>query len=170
MRMHWMALIGLWACTASVTASASPGGPPGAPMDRATREQMLQRVHTAFIVELGQILDLDTAGTLKLAERLKQFDDRRIKLRLETWEGMEALKGTGRTDAVSVARKVAQTRVEIAQLDQAELEELLKGLPSDKAAKAAAFFVEYPRRIEHMAREIHRDRTMNGPKPGGAGD
>ena len=157
--------------TTGVNVSAAPppltAAPPadgGHGPDKQQREEILKKIHTGFILELGEILELDTAGTIKLSERLQPFDAKRITLRMAAWDDMQALKklskGTGEGDPVKIGRRLAQTHVDLAQVDQAELEELLKGLSPDKAAKAALFLAEYPRRVEHMARDIIRERWM----------
>jgi hypothetical protein len=143
--------------------------PPGAP-DRATREQVLKKIHTSFILELGEMLELDTPATIKLSERLQPYDSRRIQLRMDTWDAMEQLKkiskGKAEGDPVELARKIAKNRMQLAQVDSEELEELIKGLPPDKVAKAALFLAQYPRRIERMARDILQERMRDNPGEG----
>lgn len=144
-------------------------------MDRGQREQMLKKIHTGFVLELGEILGLDTAGTIKLSERLAPYDKQRIQVRMETWDAVQVLKGLsagkGPGNAAEIARRIAKNRVQLAQIDQEELEEIMKGIPADKVAKAALFLTEFPKRIERMAREIVRERMMkNGEMPGPGGE
>jgi hypothetical protein len=136
--------------------------------DREQRLQMMQKIHTGFILELGQLLALDTAGSIKLAGRLQPFDDQRIQVRLGIGDAMDQLKqaakqGGGGSDMAALARQVGQARVQLAQIDLQELEEILKGLPPDKVAKVAVFMAEYPRRVEHLAHEIHQSMHPHGP-------
>lgn len=146
------------------------GGGMGGEMTREQRAQMLRKIHTGFVIELGQMLDLDTAGTVKLADRLKKFDDQRVELRLDSHDAMDALRKAARDgggDPVALAKRLAQNRVKLEQLNQSELDELLKGVPADKVAKVAVFIAEYPRRVERLAREIHRERSMRDHGPSG---
>jgi hypothetical protein len=139
-------------------------------MDRGQRESMLKKIHTGFVLELGELLGLDTAGTIKLSERLAPYDKQRVQLRLDSWDAMQSLKqiaaGKGSGNAADLARRMSRNRVQIAQIDQEELEEVLKGLAPDKVSKVAVFAIEYPKRIERMGREILRDRMV---KPGEGG-
>lgn len=133
--------------------------------DPAQREEMLQKLHTMKVVELGQILELDTAGTVKLAARLKPFDEQRTKLRLESYEAMkvvrQARRGETSGDVVAATRSLAQSRVKLAQLDERELDAVLEGLSGEKAAKAALFMIRFPRRIEKMAGKMHDRRERS---------
>lgn len=141
--------------------------------DPAQREEMLKKLHTLKVVELGQLLELDTAGTVKLAERLKPFDEQRTKLRLESYEAMkvvrQARRGEAAGDVVAATRALAAHRVKLAQLDERELDAVLEGLSGDKAAKAAVFMVRFPRRIEKMAGKMH-DQRAKGDKAHGRDD
>jgi hypothetical protein len=145
---------------------AGHGRPDGPPMDRAQLEKMLRKIHTMAVVELGEILDLDTAGTIKLSERLSRYEDQRLPLRLENWEAMQQVKRAARGEATAdtsgLARKMAANRVALAQIDQKELEDVLTGLAPEKAAKVALFLTQFPKRIEHMAHEARM-----GGRPGG---
>ena len=160
-----LVLVGTLAVSSPALAGRSFRG--GAPMElsREQRTQMLKKLHTGFVVELGQVLELETADTVKLADRLKKFEEQRIQLRLDIHEAMASLRkaakeGGSAADAPALARRVAKHRVQLAQLDQSEMEEVFKGLSPEKVAKAAVFMAEYPRRIEHLARELQRDRWM----------
>lgn len=162
------AMLSSTAMAAPPPADAADGSESGgSEMSRDRRAQVLKKIHTGFILELGELLELDTTGTVKLSERLKKFHDQRIQLRLDTGDAMEALRkiakqGTNPAEAPALARKIAQNRIQLAQLDQQEMEEIIKGLPPEKVAKVAVFMAEYPRRVEHLARELQRERGGRG--------
>lgn len=174
--MRRIALLCALSLLVSPVAFAGPGrdgpgrdGPKGPPPDRAQREQMLRRVHTAMVLELGELLGLDTAGTIKLSDRLKKYEDQRVQLRLDSFDGMAQLrrasKGEGAgIDAAATARKLAANRVKLAEVDQKELEDVLQGLPADKAAAVAIFLTEFPRRIERMAHGVRERGGKGGPR------
>jgi hypothetical protein len=165
MRIHFLALA-MAGSLLTTTVRADPGDV-HPKLDRPTRAGILEKIRTGFIVELGSMLDLDTTATIKLSGKLKPFDDRRMKLRLDTWDATEQLKQAahgGAADNVGeLARKIARNRVELAKIDQEELDELLKDIPADKRAKAAVFLLEYPKRIEQIARQIiHEHMSPDG--------
>jgi hypothetical protein len=167
------------ACALSLTVSgvaragsgwgSGEGGGPG--LDRSQREAVMKKIHTGFVLELGEILGLDTPATIKLSARLDPFNERRISLRLDSRDAMEKLrkisKGTAEGDVVALARRIAQNRVEAAQVDQQEMEEIIKGLSPEQTAKAALFVTEFPHRVERMAREILDEHGWNHPGSGG---
>jgi len=143
------------------TAMAGPGREGHRP-DRQQRIEMMKKIHTGFLVELGALIDLDTAGTLKLGEQLKPYNDQRVQLRLEMGDTMDQLRqiakdGGNNGEAASLARRISQLHVQLAQLDQQQLDVILKSVPADKVAKVAVFCAEDPKRIERMAHEIHRE-------------
>lgn len=172
--------------TLALAAPASRAAPPaGAPVrgdrmeerhgpkSREQREKMLRRVHTQFVLELGELLGLDTAGTIKLSERLKKFDDQRVQLRLDTYDAVGQLRaiarGEGTGDATAIARRMAANRTKLAELDQKELDEVLQGIPPDKAARVALFVPEFGRRVERMAHMMRDDKQGHGGGRGGPG-
>jgi hypothetical protein len=142
--------------------AGSQGEGPGAGLDRPQREAVMKKIHTGFVLELAEILGFDTPATIKLSARLEPFNEKRIALRLDSRDAMEKLrkiaKGHGEGDVVALARRIAQNRVESAQVDQQEMEELIKGLTPEQTAKAAVFVTEFPHRVERMAREILDER------------
>lgn len=144
-----------------------PDGPPQ--MDRGQRERMLRKMHTVFVVELGELLELDTAGTIKLSDKLSKHADQRVQLQLDNFEAMEQLrraaKGEGSIDAAAAARRIAQNRIQLAQVDQAELNEVLAGLAPEKAAKAALLMTKFPKRMEHLAGQARGHGPMGPDMP-----
>lgn len=156
-------------CGLALPALADPS--PGAERDERIAERMekraehLRRIHTARTIELGQILGLDTAGTIKLGERLKRFEDQRLALRLASFEAVRELRQArrdGSGDAVAAARKLSANRIQLAQLDQQEFDEVLKGLSPEKARDAAIFMIDFPRRLERTAGEMRERRAREG--------
>lgn len=156
-------------CGLALPALAEP--PSDAERDARIAEKMekraehLRRIHTARTIELGQILGLDTAGTIKLGERLKPYEDQRLALRLSNFEAVRALRQArryGSGDAVAAAKKLAANRIQLSQVDQQELDEVLKGLSPEKAREAAIFMIEFPRRLERTAGEMRERRAREG--------
>lgn len=159
------------------TAAAQQADQPPPQHHRPTPEQraaMMRKIHTAFVVELGSLLDLDTASTLKLGDRLQQFDDQRIQLRLENAQTMGQLRTASENEtplpnAAALMRKLMQNRVQLAQIDQAEAEEVMKSVPPAKMPKVSVFLAEYAKRVERRAHEIHQEEwnKHNAPPPSG---
>ena len=144
------------------------GRHPGPRMDRAQREKMLRKVHTMAVLELGDLLNLSTDDTIRLADRLRRFDDQRVQLQLANFDAMQGLKraaaGQG-GDAAALAKRVADNRVQLAKIDRQELDELLKGLNPQQTAKVALFLARFPQRIEFIARQARMHRMMEEGGP-----
>ena len=135
---------------------------------RDRREKLLRRAHTIMVMELGDRLGLDSAAVIKLTERLRRFDDERVALRLENLDLVKRLKAAGNRpspETVDAVKKIAANRVRLAQVDEAELTDLLAQVPPEKAAQVALFVGEFANRLERVAREAVRNR-----RGGGGGD
>jgi len=139
--------------------------------DRQERISVMEKINTGFIVEVGALLNMDTAGTIQLAGRLKPFSKRRMKLRIETWDATEQLKRAAKQhngeDVPGLARTIARDRVELAKVDQQELDELLKGLSPEQQAKVAVFALHYQKHVEQLAKKIIEEHMGH---PGGDAD
>ncbi len=132
------------------------GRRPPPPMDRAQRQKMLRKAQYLSVMELAEILELDTAGAVKLTERLAKYDEPRIQARLELGDALDQLRkiahGAAQGDAAGLAKKVTAARVQVAQLDQKEVDEVTAGLAPEKTAKVVLFFAEQTRRLERFVR------------------
>lgn len=176
---------------ASIDASALPPPRPGvdAPHNRETkadqgerdgaafegkardrRERMMRRIRVLKAVELGELLELDSADTVRLTQTLEPFDEERQKLRLANLELRRALRqvarGEAQGDVAELAKRAADNRVRLAEIDRRELEAVLTGLPPEKAAKATLFLDEFPRRMERLADEVKRGKHHRSRKEG----
>jgi hypothetical protein len=117
---------GLWLAAATVLAMPGEGRRGGGdghpPMDGAQRRKMMQKVHTMAAIELGELLGLDAAGTIKLSERLKKFDEPPIQSQLDNFEAMDGLKRAAKNgtvnDVPALVKRIGDNRVKLAQLDQ----------------------------------------------------
>lgn len=147
----------LLAAALLVAAPALAGPPP----EREHREHLLRKVHTMMVIELGEILELDTAGTIQLSAKLKKYEDQRVKLRLENFDAMRELKAIGEGgsgDAAALAKRIAANRVKLAELDQRQLDEVIAGQPPGKVAQVAQFLTRFPKRLERLGRGLAEER------------
>lgn len=132
-----------------------------ADVQRERREKLLRRAHTIMVMELGDRLGLESAAVIQLTQRLKKFDDERVTLRLENLDLVKRLKAAGdkpSPEVVEAVKKIAANRVRLAQVDEAELNDLLSQVPPEKAAQVALFVGEFANRLERVAREAVRNR------------
>lgn len=163
----------LSAVLAATPAFAAPSPAPGAaaqhdPVEkRARRVQMLKKLHTMLVLEIGEALELDTAGTIQLASRLEKYNEERIRLRLDNFDAMQELKriaqGEASGEAAALVRRVAANRVKLAQVDQQELEIVVAGQPPEKVAKIAELVARYPKRMEQLGRGVAERHGAGGP-------
>lgn len=130
--------------------------------DPVRRQQMLQQISDLKLAGLGEALGLDEAGKAELGVRLKPLEEERTALRVESYAAMKTLRNARRatdsSNGVEAALVLARNRVKLAQIDERELQEVLKGVSGEKAEKAALFMVQFPRRVEKMAGKMHKRR------------
>ena len=149
------------------------GRRPPPPMDRASRQKMLRKAQYLSVMELAELMDLDTTGAVKLTERLAKYDEPRIQARLDLGDSLDQLRkiaeGGAQGDAAGLAKKITAARVQIAQLDQKEVDEITAGLTPEKTAKVVLFFAEQTKRLERFVRHGPPGRPRGEDERGAPG-
>ncbi len=158
--------------------------PPDAPSPERA-ERMEKRVRMMRVVGLAEALELEPEQALKLADTMRQFDERRRPLRQQVRESAKVLKQAASGDA-SVQSQVDQAvqrafdaRAQLASLDKEMYQTLAKDLPPQQKARLALFLARNQGRMKKMAkgmehegrrerRQHQRMRRMQGA--GGAQD
>lgn len=167
MRLPFVAAALCLAVAAPALAAPPRERPLRVPSDPDAREEVLRDAHTTFVIELGELLSLDAAGTIRLRERLQKFEAQRAPLRREMIESMQTLEkvaaGKVAGDGAALARKGAQYRLQMAEIARQELEEILVGLSSEQAAKVALFLARLPKRMELPPADAAGARPAKAP-------
>ncbi|MBX7098863.1 MAG: hypothetical protein K1X89_14235 [Myxococcaceae bacterium] len=124
----------------------SPFGQDG---DRhAERER---RMRMMMVVGMADAMSLSDADALKLAERIKAFDERRRPLRESMRESMKALKAAADGDAAALPNvdqhiaKILDGRAQLAALDREMVTSVSRDLPPQKRAQLALFLAKFHR-------------------------
>ncbi|HET8722687.1 MAG TPA: hypothetical protein VFM53_00695 [Anaeromyxobacteraceae bacterium] len=165
------ALVAALALPAQAPAQAPGGGPPpgagqgagpgpgpgagggrGAWMDPEVRERVERRLRLARSLGLAEALDLDEAGTARLAAVMAPFDARRKAV----LDGLQAdlrtirlaARGKGRLAEVDGAvQRVFEGRAQLLAIDREMFQALAKGMPAEQVARMALFFARFRQRF-----------------------
>lgn len=143
---------GRWVALAVVALTTSAWAQPVEPPDPGVRkERQERRMRLSLMLGLSEALELSEAETLKLAEKVRGFEEKRRPLREEMGAAMKVLHqaAMGESSAFSqvdgALQKVLDGRAKLAALDQSMFQTLSQGLSPQKKAKLAVFFAEQAR-------------------------
>jgi hypothetical protein len=128
--------------------------------ERAERQARLMRV-----VGLAEELELQEAQALKMADTMRQFDERRRPLLEQVQESARVLRQAARGDAPSQAQvdqavqRVFDARTQLTALDRDMYQALAKDLPPQKRAQLAIFLARQDgkMKMEKMLRKAERE-------------
>lgn len=136
-----------------------PRGPP--PEERARVEKKMRMLR---VVDLADRLDLDEKAALKLSETMDRFAEKRQKMHQEMEKHREVVEraAQGDSDALKgldgAVRQFLDLRKRMGDVDLEEWIALGQGLSAQKQARLALFLAEWPRFVQKMMREAHRER------------
>ena len=136
------------------------GPPPGAP-GPGMRPEHERRMRLMMVVGLSDALGLSEAEAVRLADKMKTFDERRRPLRDEMMEQTRILKLASQGDAASLAKvddavnRILDGRTKMAQLDKEMFLALGKDLTPQKRAQLALFLGHFKHEMRgRMAGDI----------------
>ncbi|MHB8879367.1 MAG: hypothetical protein ACYC8T_37205 [Myxococcaceae bacterium] len=168
-----------------VSFAAGPGGPPGPGPggDPALRQEHKEkRQRTMLVVGLAVALDLNETEALRMAEKVRAFEDKRRPLRTEMTDSMKVLREAARGDQAALAKvdqattRVLDHRAKLAAIDKDMFNALAKDLTPQRRAQLAIFLAQFQRKAGGMGGPgrgagmgMGMGRGGQGPGPGGPG-
>ncbi|QRO00347.1 hypothetical protein JRI60_15600 [Archangium violaceum] len=136
---------------------AAPANP-GDATERAEKQARMMRV-----LGLAEELELDEAQALKMAETMRQFDERRRPLVVQVQESARVLKQAADGDASvqsqvdQAVQRVFDARVQLATLDRDMYQALSKDLPPQKRARLAIFMARNEGKMVRLLKQAERE-------------
>jgi hypothetical protein len=129
-------------------------------VERAERQTRLMRV-----VGLAEELELQESQALKMADTMRQFDERRRPLLEQVQESARVLRQAARGDAPAqsqvdqAVQRVFDARTQLTALDRDMYQALAKELPPQKRAQLAIFLARQDgkMKMEKMLRKADRE-------------
>jgi hypothetical protein len=120
----------------------------GAP-DPAKQQQNAKNVRTRLAVGLAEALDLDEGGAIKIAQILRQFDERRRPFQEQVREYSQIIKRASEGDSSALSQvdqaiyRMFEVRMQIQSLNREMMIALGEGLSAQQRAKMAIFFAKF---------------------------
>jgi ATP-dependent Lon protease len=126
--------------------------------ERAEKQTRMMRV-----LGLAEELELNEAQALKMAETMRQFDEKRRPLLEQVRDSAQVLKkaAEGDTSAQSQVdpsvQRVFDARAQLTTLDRDMYQALSKDLPPQKRAKLAIFMARHEGKLLKLVRTMERE-------------
>lgn len=126
-------------------------------------ERLEKRTRMMRVLSLAEDLELNEAQAVKMADTLRQFDERRRPLMQQVRESAQVLKRAASGDASVQAQvdgavqRVFDARTQLAALDRELFQVLAKDLPPQKRAQLAIFLARHEGRMAASLRKLDRE-------------
>ncbi|MCY1076167.1 hypothetical protein [Archangium lansingense] len=126
--------------------------------ERAERQIRLMRV-----VGLAEELELDESQALKMADTMRQFDERRRPLLEQVQESAQVLRKAARGDAQAqsqvdqAVQRVFDARTQLTALDRDMYQAIARELPPQKRAQLAIFMARHDGKMVKLLRKADRE-------------
>jgi hypothetical protein len=133
-----------------VTLAAPP------PEEKDAAEQAERQTRLMRVVGLAEELELDEAQALKMADTMRQFDERRRPLVEQVQESAQVLRKAARGDAPAqsqvdqAVQRVFDARAQLTALDRDMYQALAKDLPPQKRAQLAIFMAHHDGKMKRV--------------------
>lgn len=134
---------------------------PPEPNDAATREEKQTRMMR--VLGLAEELELDESQALKMADTMRQFDERRRPLMDQVRESAQVLRKAAQGDTAEqsqvdqAVQRVFEARTQLTALDRDMYQALAKDLPPQKRAQLAIFMARHEGRMMKLMRKMDRE-------------
>ncbi|WP_395841646.1 hypothetical protein [Archangium violaceum] len=129
--------------------------------DAASSEE--RRTRMMRVVGLAEELGLDESQALKMADTMRQFDERRRPLMVQVRESARVLRQAARGDTSAqsqvdqAVQRVFEARTQLTALDRDMYQALAKDLPPQKRAQLAIFMARHEAKMAKLMRKADRE-------------
>lgn len=134
--------------------------PPGA---KDSAERVERQLRLMRVVGLAEELELDEAQALKMADTMRQFDERRRPLLVQVRESAQVLRKAARGDAQAqsqvdqAVQRVFDARTQLTAVDRDMYQALARELPPGKRARLAIFMARHDGKMMRLLRTADRE-------------
>ncbi|HEX8820605.1 MAG TPA: hypothetical protein VF794_11815 [Archangium sp.] len=136
------------------------------PDDGDEAERAEKRTRMLRVVGLAEELELNETQALKMAETMRQFDERRRPLMEQVRESAQVIRKAAGGDASvqsqvdQAVQKVFDARAQLATLDREMYQTLSKDLPPQKRARLAIFMARHDGKMVKLLRKADREERQ----------
>lgn len=136
-----------------------------APEEKEAVERVERQTRLMRVVGLAEELELEEAQALKMADTMRQFDERRRPLLEQVQESAQVLRKAARGDTSAqsqvdqAVQRVFDARTQLTALDRDLYQALARDLPPQKRAQLAIFMARQDgkMKMERMLRKADRE-------------
>jgi Spy/CpxP family protein refolding chaperone len=138
----------------------SLAAPPEANDDTAHDEKQARMMR---VLGLAEELELNETQALKMADTMRQFDERRRPLMEQVRESAQVLRTAAQGDTAAqsqvdqAVQRVFDARTQLTALDRDMYQALAKDLPPQKRAQLAIFMARHEGRMVKLLRKMDRE-------------
>jgi hypothetical protein len=123
------------------------------------REEMEKRMRLMMVVGIAENLNLSETDAIRLADKIKVFEDQRKPLREQMHDSMKLLKAAADGDQAALGKvdqataTVFDTRAQLAAVDKQMFLTVSKDLTPQKRAQLAVFLAKFMQHAQGMKHE-----------------
>jgi hypothetical protein len=141
--------------------------PEGEAQREAERTERLEKRRRMMqVVGLAEELELEPAQAVKLADTMRQFDERRQPLREQVRQSAETLQRAAEGDSAAqgqvdaAVQRAFDARAQLAVLDREMYQAMAKELPTQKRAQLALFLARFEGKLLKMKHKLSEGRRQ----------
>jgi hypothetical protein len=133
------------------------------PEDKEAAERAEKQTRMMRVLGLAEELELNESQALKMADTMRQFDEKRRPLLEQVRDSAQVLQraAEGDTSAQSQVdasvQRVFDARTQLTALDRDMYQTLSKDLPPQKRARLAIFMARHEGKLLKLVRKMERD-------------
>ncbi|HYO51772.1 hypothetical protein [Archangium sp.] len=126
-------------------------------------EHVEKRTRMMRMLGLAEELELNESQVLKMADTMRQFDERRRPLMEQVRESAQVLRKAAEGDAAAqsqvdqAVQRVFDARTQLTALDRDLYQALVKDLPAQKRARLAIFMARHEGKMVKLLKKIDRE-------------
>ncbi|HEX8439283.1 hypothetical protein [Archangium sp.] len=133
------------------------------PEEKDAAERAEKQTRMMRVLGLAEELELNEAQALKMAETMRQFDEKRRPLLEQVRDSAQVLRRAAEGDTSAQAQvdpsvqRVFDARTQLTALDRDMYQTLAKDLPPQKRAQLAIFMARHEGKLMRLVRQAERE-------------
>lgn len=133
------------------------------PQEESAAERMEKQTRMMRVLGLAEELELNEAQALKMAETMRQFDEKRRPLLEQVRDSAQVLRRAASGDTAvqsqvdQAVQRVFDARAQLATLDRELYQSLARDLSPQKRAQLAIFMARHEGKLMKMVRKMDRE-------------
>jgi ATP-dependent Lon protease len=133
------------------------------PEEKDAAERAEKQLRLMRVVGLAEELELDESQALKMADTMRQFDERRRPLLEQVQQSAQVLRKAARGDTQAqsqvdqAVQRIFDARAQLAAMDRDMYQALARDLPPQKRAQLAIFMARHDGKTMRLLKKAERE-------------